>query len=34
MVPVDEIQAEAIEPLWDAVKDEAWHEDLSDIPLF
>lgn len=34
MVPVAEIQAEAIEPLWRAVEDESWHEDLSDIPLF
>lgn len=34
MVPVAEIQAEAIEPLWEAIKDEAWSEDLSDIPLF
>lgn len=34
MVPVAEIQAEAIEPLWRAVEDDAWSEDLSDIPLF
>lgn len=33
-VPVAEIQAEAVEPLWNAIRDEAWHEDLSEIPLF
>lgn len=33
-VPVSTIPAEAIRALWQGEVEEAWHEDLSDIPLF
>lgn len=33
-VPIAEIPTEALEPLLLTARDEAWREDLNDVPLF